>query len=125
MSRVLFISLGAVIGANLRYLVSMWAAERFGVSFPYGTFLVNVSGCFVIGLFYGLGETRIPITPELRLFFAVGLLGAYTTFSSFGFETINLLRDGDLWLGVFNVAGSNLLGLLAVVAGLAVARLLS
>lgn len=125
MERFLYISLGAILGANARYLVGQWAAVQFGVTFPYGTLLVNVIGCFVIGLFYELGETRILITPELRLFVAVGFLGAFTTFSSFGNESINLLRSGDLLMGVVNIVGSNLLGLLAVVAGIALARALA
>lgn len=125
MDRFLYISVGAIIGANARYLVGLWAAERFGANFPYGTFLVNVSGCFLIGLFYGLGESRITITPELRLLFAVGFLGAFTTFSSFGFESIALLRSGALWFSAVNIVGSNLLGLLAVGAGLILARALA
>ena len=125
MERFLYISLGAILGANARYLVGQWAAVQFGVTFPYGTLLVNVIGCFVIGLFYELGGTRILITPELRLFVAVGFLGAFTTFSSFGNESINLLRSGDLLMGVVNIVGSNLLGLLAVVAGIALARALA
>jgi CrcB protein len=121
----LYISVGAIIGANLRYLVGVWASQRWGAGFPYGTLLVNVIGCLLIGLFYGLGATRLNITPELRLFFAVGFLGAFTTFSSFGYESISLLRSGDLFLGVLNIAANNLVGLLAVVIGLWLARLVS
>ena len=80
---------------------------------------------FLIGLFYGLGETRLTLTPELRLFFVVGFLGAFTTFSSFGNETVNLMRSGDLWLALLNIAGNNLFGLLAVMTGAALARLLA
>ena len=120
-----YISAGAIIGANLRYLVGLWASQRWGAGFPYGTLLVNVIGCLLIGLFYGLGATRLNITPELRLFFAVGFLGAFTTFSSFGYESISMLRSGDLLLGVLNIAANNLAGLLAVVIGLWLARLLS
>lgn len=125
MERFLYISIGAVVGANARYLVGVWAAERLGVNFPHGTFLVNVVGCFVIGFFFGLGETRITITPELRLLFAVGFLGAFTTFSSFGYESINLVRSGSLWLSIVNIFGTNIIGLLAVIGGLAFARILS
>lgn len=125
MERFFYISIGAVVGANARYLVGVWAAERLGANFPYGTFLVNIIGCFVIGLFFGLGETRITITPELRLLFAVGFLGAFTTFSSFGYESITLVRSGSLWFGMLNIVGTNVLGLLAVVGGLALARILS
>lgn len=119
----LYISAGAIIGANLRYLVGLWASQLWGVGFPYGTLLVNVIGCLLIGLFYGLGVTRLNITPELRLFFVVGVLGAFTTFSSFGNESISLLRRGDLLLAVVNIAANNLVGLLAVVVGLWLARL--
>lgn len=125
MTPFLYISAGAILGANLRFLVSLWASQQFGVGFPYGTLLVNVVGCFIIGLFYGLGETRITITPELRLFMAIGFLGAFTTFSSFGNETVNLIRSGDLWLAMLNVVGNNVLGLLAVFGGLALARFLA
>jgi len=125
MERYLYISLGAIFGANARYLVGLWAANRLGADFPYGTLFVNVAGCFVIGFFFGLGETRITITPELRLFFAVGFLGAFTTFSTFGYESVSLARSGALWLSLLNIVGSNLLCLLAVAAGLLVARLLS
>jgi len=125
MTQFLYISVGAILGANLRFFVSLWASQQFGVGFPFGTLLVNVVGCFVIGLFYGLGETRITITPELRLFVVIGFLGAFTTFSSFGNETVNLVRSGDLWLALLNVAGNNLLGLLVVVTGAALARMLA
>lgn len=125
MTPFLYISAGAILGANLRFLVGVWASQQFGAGFPYGTLIVNVAGCFIIGLFYGLGETRITITPELRLFVAIGFLGAFTTFSSFGNETINLIRSGDLWLALINVAGNNLLGLVAVFGGVTLARLLA
>lgn len=125
MAQFLYISIGAIIGANARFLISQWAAERLGAGFPYGTFFVNVTGCFIIGLFYGLGENRITITPELRLLFAIGFLGGFTTFSTFGYESAALLRSGDLILALLNIVGSNLLGLLAVIVGLTVARLLS
>ncbi|MEJ5248144.1 MAG: fluoride efflux transporter CrcB [Caldilinea sp.] len=125
MERFLYISIGAIVGANARYLISIWAAERFGVNFPYGTFLVNVIGCFIIGFFFGLGETRITITPELRLLFAVGFLGAFTTFSTFGFESVSLARSGALWFSILNIFGTNLIGLMAVIGGLAVARILA
>jgi CrcB protein len=120
-----YISIGAILGANLRYLVGLWAAQRLGAGFPYGTLLVNVIGCLIIGFFYGLGESRIAITPELRLFFAIGFLGAFTTFSTFGYETLSLLRSGELFMALLYFAGNNLLGLLAVFFGLTLAKLLS
>jgi CrcB protein len=76
------IAAGAVIGANLRFIVSSWAAERWGADFPYGTLIINISGAFVIGVFLSLLAERIDVHPLWRLFFATGLLGGYTTFSS-------------------------------------------
>lgn len=121
----LYISIGAILGANLRYLVGLWAAQRLGAGFPFGTLLVNVIGCLIIGVFYGLGENRITITPELRFFFTIGFLGAFTTFSTFGYETTSLLRSGDLAMMLLYFLGNNLLGLLSVFVGLALARALS
>jgi CrcB protein len=124
MQQTLLISLGAILGANARYWVGVWAAGRFGVGFPHGTLLVNVTGCFLIGLLNGLGESRLPVSPEVRFFAAVGFLGAYTTFSSFGFESINLLRAGSAGLAALNILGNLLLGFAAVVLGLYTGRLL-
>lgn len=123
MQQTLLISLGAILGANARYWVGVWAAGRFGEGLPYGTFLVNVTGCFLIGLLNGLGESRLPVSAEVRFFAAVGFLGAYTTFSSFGFESINLLRAGSVGLAALNVLGNFLLGFAAVVLGLYAGRL--
>lgn len=123
MQQTLLISLGAILGANARYWVGVWAAGRFGVGFPYGTLVVNVVGCFLIGLLNGLGESRLPVSPEVRLLAAVGFLGAYTTFSSFGLESISLLRAGSLWLAALNILSNFVLGFLAVVLGLYAGRL--
>jgi CrcB protein len=124
MWQILYISGGAILGANLRFFVGVWSARLWGVAFPWGTLLVNVAGCLLIGLFFGIGAQRGNVSPELRLFFVVGFLGAFTTFSSFGWESIGLLRSGDLLLSLLYIAGSNLLGLAAVAAGLALARAL-
>ncbi|MCB0107522.1 MAG: fluoride efflux transporter CrcB [Caldilineaceae bacterium] len=125
MMRFLLIALGAALGANARYWIGVWAGSRLGVDFPYGTFLVNVTGCFLIGLFFGLGETRFTISSELRLLFVVGFLGSYTTFSSFGYESIMLLRSSTLLLAGLNLLLTLALGLPAVVLGLQVARWLT
>ena len=123
--QTLLLSLGAVLGANARYWVGVWAGAWLGTHFPYGTLLVNVTGCFLIGLINALGETRFVISPEARMFLSVGMLGAYTTFSSFGFETISLLRSDNLALGLLNILADLVAGLLAVVLGLYAGRLLS
>lgn len=124
MQQTLLLSLGAILGANARFWIGIWAGTHLGVGFPFGTMIVNITGCFLIGLFNSLGETRFPISPEVRIFFAVGFLGAYTTFSSFGFETINLFRAGNLGLSLVNILVNTVVGLLAVVIGLYVGRLI-
>ncbi len=122
--RYVAVGLGAVLGANLRYLVATWAADRWGQDFPYGTFLINVSGAFAIGLFLALVGTRAPISPVWRLFIATGFLGGYTTFSSYAWEALVLAQDGA-WLrfGAYAV-GSNVLGLAGVWLGVTLARAL-
>ncbi len=121
--RYLVISLGGVLGANARYLLGNWVAARYGTSFPYGTMLINVSGSFVIGFFLVLITERFVVHPNWRLFFAVGFLGAYTTFSTFSFESATLIQGGSWLLGLANMVGSVVLGLVAVLAGMALARL--
>ena len=121
--RYLVISLGGVLGANARYLLGNWVAARYGTSFPYGTMLINVSGSFVIGFFLVLITERFVVHPNWRLFFAVGFLGAYTTFSTFSFESVALIQGGSWLLSLANMVGSVALGLVAVLAGMALARL--
>lgn len=120
----LIIGLGGFLGANARYLLGGWMAERYGTSFPYGTLVINVSGSFVIGFFLMLISERVIIHPHWRLFFAIGFLGAYTTFSTFSFETFALLQQRSFILAVANMVGSVVFGQLAVVAGMILARLL-
>jgi CrcB protein len=119
----LVISLGGILGANARYLLGAWIAERYGTSFPYGTLVINISGSFVIGLFLTLIAERFVLHPNWRLFFAVGFLGAYTTFSTFSYESVVLLQNGAWRLGLVNMVGSVVLGPIAVVMGMVVARL--
>jgi CrcB protein len=121
--RYLVIGLGGFLGANARYLLGTWVAERYGTSFPYGTLVINVSGSFVIGFFLVLISERFVLHPNWRFFFAVGFLGAYTTFSTFSFESLTLLQDGAWWLGLANMVGSVVLGLMAALTGMVVARL--
>ena len=119
----LVISLDGILGANARYVLGTWIAQRYGTSFPYGTLVINVSGSFVIGLFLTLISERFVLHPNWRLFFAVGFLGAYTTFSTFSYESVVLLQNGSWRLGLVNMVGSVVLGPIAVVMGMAVARL--
>ena len=113
----LVIGIGGFLGANARYLVAGWAAQRFGTTFPYGTFIINVSGSFILGLFLVVVQERTFIHPNYRLFFAVGFLGAYTTFSTFTYESLRLLQDGSILLGLTNIFASVVVGLLGVVLG--------
>jgi CrcB protein len=122
LNRYLLIAMGAALGANARYLVGVWAGNRLGADFPYGTFIVNVTGSFVLGFLLTLGTGRLQLSPETRLLLAVGFLGSFTTFSSYAVESMNLWRDAGLWRGLLNMAGNNLVGLLAVVLGAALAR---
>jgi CrcB protein len=119
----LVISLGGILGANARYLLGTWIAQRYGTSFPYGTLVINISGSFVIGLFLTLIAERFVVHPNWRLFFAVGFLGAYTTFSTFSYESVVLIQNGSWRLGLVNMVGSVVLGPIAVVLGMVVARL--
>jgi fluoride exporter len=118
------VSLGAVAGALCRYYITLWFAQRFGLSFPYGTFFINISGCFVIGFFSTLALNKVAlISPEVRLLVATGFLGAYTTFSTYGLDTIALLNRGNLLKVSFYWAGSAILGVISVQLGTVLAKL--
>jgi CrcB protein len=119
---VLVISLGGVLGANTRYFVSLYVAERLGTAFPYGTFIINVTGSLVIGFFLTLVTERFSVDPLWRLFFATGFLGAYTTFSSYAYEAAQLTRDGAYGLAFLYLFGSVLAGMLGVFAGILAAE---
>ncbi len=122
MTRYLIIALGAALGANARYWIGTWAGERLGAGFPYGTLMVNIGGSFLLGFLLTLGTERIQMSPETRLLLAVGFLGSFTTFSSYAVESMNLIRNGGLFLGLVNIIGNNLIGLLAVILGAYLAR---
>ena len=119
----LLVATGGAIGAALRYLLGGWVQSRLGPDFPWGTFIVNVSGCLLIGAALGLVE-RGALPPEARLFVAVGVLGGYTTFSTFGYETLRLIEGGELLPAALNALGQLALGLVAVYLGLVAARIL-
>lgn len=123
MLQYLLIGLGGFIGANIRYLLQQWAASQWGADFPYGTLLINVSGSFVIGLFLTLATGRLAVPPEARLFVAVGFLGGYTTFSSFSYETLRLLEQGQWGAAALYFLGNTGLGMVGVFLGVILARL--
>jgi CrcB protein len=122
-SRIAAIAIGGALGAVLRYGLSGVGYRLLGIGFPWGTLVVNLSGCFLIGVLWGLHE-RAPLSPAFASLVFVGVLGGFTTFSTFGLETAHLFRDGEVRLGLLNVLASNVLGLGLVVAGLAIARLI-
>jgi CrcB protein len=116
---VLLVALGGGIGSAARYLVGGWVASRFGPAFPYGTFAINVTGSFVIGVFLAFAQQRVSLSPYWRLFFAVGFVGGYTTFSTFEYEAVRLLQDREMLLASAYLVGSVVAGGIAVVAGIA------
>jgi len=119
---ILAISFGGILGANARYFISLYIAERLGTAFPYGTFVINVSGSLVIGFFLTLITERFAVDPLWRLFFATGFLGAYTTFSTYSYESAQLMRDGTYSLAFLYLFGSVLAGMLGVFAGIIAAE---
>ena len=118
METLLFVAIGGGVGSVTRYLTSVWAAGKFGVDFPYGTLLVNVAGCYLIGLFMILATERFMLPAHWRLLIASGFLGGLTTFSSFGYETLKLVQDGELLPAVQNVAANLFTGLAATWIGI-------
>lgn len=120
------ISFGAIAGALSRYYLGIWFAGRLGRTFPYGTLFVNLSGSLAMGFFVTLVlERAIVVSPEVRLFVAVGFLGSYTTFSTYELDTIALLRSQHLWLAGLYWLGSAFLGAIGVYLGIVAARSLS
>lgn len=116
--KIILVGVGGFIGAVLRYAVSGWVhAISRDTSFPSGTLTVNLIGCFLIGLLYYLAQSRGLFSPEWRLVLFIGVLGAFTTFSTFGNETLMLAQNAEHTLAIFNVALHVILGLLAVWAG--------
>lgn len=108
---------GAALGGLGRYIVGTAVMQRFTGRFPLGTLVVNVTGCFLIGILMTLFTERGEPHPGLRLFFVVGVLGGYTTFSSFAWESFQAVQEGSLWMGLTNVALSVISGYLAVWLG--------
>ena len=123
MTTALLVGVGGLIGSVMRYLVGAWVQSTFGNSWiPYGTLAVNVLGCFLIGLIAGLAETRQFLGAGTRAFLFVGLLGGFTTFSAFGYETITMVREGHMVSAAANVGLQVALGLTAVWIGFSVSQ---
>ena len=120
----LALAAGAILGAALRYGVGLWATERLGSGFPYGTLIVNLVGSVVLGAFAGFVARHPDVDAAWRLFIATGFCGSLTTFSTLSLETVALFERGHYWSGALNAFGSLGLGLLAIVFGMNLSRVL-
>ena len=124
MKDFLAISVAAIFGANLRYLISRLAAREFGPIFPYGTLAINIVGSFIVGFFVIWTSERVLLDPRWRLLVVVGFCGSFTTFSSYAFESMAFFEQGQWALMLANIFSNNLLCLGGVLAGIALARVL-
>jgi fluoride exporter len=122
MKLVLLAAAGGALGSLARYLVTVGAGKLLGPGFPWGTLIVNVAGCFIMGLLVGLGAARLTITDEARIFLMTGILGGFTTFSAFSADVALLVERKNFSLAALYVTGSVVLSLFAVFAGLYLIR---
>jgi CrcB protein len=119
----LLVGVGGFVGANARFVVARGVGTLFDTRFPLGTFVINISGSFLLGVLGAIVAQRVPVNSEsIRLALGVGFLGAFTTFSTFEFETHALFEDGSWLTATTNMVGSLAVGLIAVRAGIFVAR---
>jgi CrcB protein len=123
--RLLWICLAGALGTGARYLIGLWAAERFGSAFPYGTLIVNVIGCFLIAAILQTTLEATTFSPTLRLALTTGFMGGLTTYSSFAYETTALFRSGSSAAALANFGLTTLACFIAVLLGLAAARVLT
>ncbi|MDO9594646.1 MAG: fluoride efflux transporter CrcB [Lutibacter sp.] len=120
---LLLIGTGSFIGGVLRYALSQFVQTKFLSAFPFGTFAVNIIGCFAIGMVFALSE-KTNMSPEMRLFLATGICGGFTTFSAFSNETFSLMRNGQLFYASAYITSSVLFGLLATFIGYSLLKLI-
>jgi len=123
MLRIILIGLAGFVGTLARYWLSGVVGRRYGETFPYGTFAVNAIGCFLAGFLFYLMFDRFLTSPTSRSVVFIGLLGGFTTFSSYGLQTFTLLRDGEIFLALLNIGLSNIAGMFLVWAGYKLAGL--
>ncbi len=122
MLNIIIVGLGGFIGAIARYAIGLWIGQKWGRSFPLGTFVVNVSGSFFIGLLMIFFTERFMLNPQWRLLLVVGFLGSYTTFSTFEYETGALIKDGQWLVALMNITFSVIAGFIALKAGELIAK---
>jgi CrcB protein len=121
-AKILLVGGGGFLGANARYWLGGWVQERLGATFPWQTMLINISGSLLIGLFMGLSGGLI-WNPNWRLFVALGILGGYTTFSTFGYEAVVMLQQKEYSRALFYIEGSALLSVLGAWLGIVLSRM--
>ena len=119
---ILWIAAGGALGSTARFLVNVWAGRLFGTDFPWATFIVNVAGCFIMGLLVGLMALKLNVGSEVRAFLTTGILGGFTTFSAFSLDFAVLVERKAYWAAGTYAAGSVVLSLAAVFLGLALIR---
>ena len=124
MQKTILVGVAGLIGTLLRYWLSGLVARQYGETFPWGTLVVNLVGCFLAGAVFYMTEEKFLISPAIRSVVLIGLLGGFTTFSAYGLQTLTLLRDGEIGWAAINIAASNVFGLLMVWTGYVVSKAL-
>lgn len=124
MNQILNLILGGAIGTLSRYFLSSVIYRTFGTSFPYGTFIVNILGCFLVGLFASIMDEKIVLNSNLRLLFMIGFCGAFTTFSTLIYESYNLIKDGDSLKAFLNIILSVIIGFIVFKLGINLGKII-
>ncbi len=124
MNKYVMVGLGGFVGAIARFWLGGFISDRMGGRFPYGTFAINISGSFLVGLILTLLTERANWSPNWRFLIPVGFIGAYTTFSTFEYETLRSVQDGEMWIAFLNVGGSVVAGFLSVWCGVVLGRII-
>lgn len=122
MEKILYVGIGGLLGATLRYLVNLWSVEKLGFAFPYGTLIVNIIGCFILGVFVTICSEKLLANENLRLFVVVGFAGGLTTFSALSYETIKLVESYEILMAGLNIGANAFLGIIFMVFGMAIGR---
>ncbi len=122
MQRILLVGFAGLVGTLARFWFSGWADQKWGSAFPVGTLMVNLVGCVLVGFLFNTLQERYLVDPVIRTAILVGFLGGFTTFSSYGLQTFNLLRDGEMFYAAMNIIVSNVAGLACVWAGYSLSR---